>query len=407
MTPAAGANAVQPDLFDPFPADRVETPERPLPKVGFDAKAHAFAVVEAVNRARTDPPAYAAALEAQLAGCYSGVTFTPPWGGRLKTEEGEANLLELLQQLRAMSPKPALRLLNPLSEAAQQLGEEVAASAEGRGKHNTSLEERLKSRGKWAGAGGEAVVYSVRQPDAMVAMLLLGDGDATRRNRTFLLRDDLKVAGVGLADHAKLDSVGVLTLVSMFAINLPEATSVECQGDVTPAFQDVLDAIPSEQVTCPPRSLVSAPCLVRRLYLVVRPCHRDRHPPPTPHPHPHPHPHPPSPPHQQPPHHSSRPPPHPASPVLAGARHCDRRSGQGQEGPAGLRAHRRLDHRHGARRLQARQPPQVGLRRRVRPRRRRSWLGRGGSLRTPGFRRPGWLVGCGEGEDAPSMLRAR
>jgi len=105
------------------------------------------------------------------------------------------------------------------------------------------------------------VVYSVRQPDAMVAMLLLGDGDATRRNRTFLLRDDLKVAGVGLADHAKLDSVGVLTLVSMFAINLPEATTAECQGDVTPAFQDVLDAIPSEQARDEPRPPTLTPTL--------------------------------------------------------------------------------------------------------------------------------------------------
>ena len=46
-------------------------------------------------------------------------------------------------------------------------------AASGRGKHNTSLEERLKARGKWAGAGGEAVTFSVRQPDAAVAMLLL------------------------------------------------------------------------------------------------------------------------------------------------------------------------------------------------------------------------------------------
>ena len=52
---------------------------------------------------------------------------------------------------------------------------------------------------------------------------------------------------MGLADHAKLDSVGVLTLVSMFAINLPGAVSVECQGDITPDFQNVIDAIPSEQ----------------------------------------------------------------------------------------------------------------------------------------------------------------
>ena len=61
------------------------------------------------------------------------------------------------------------------------------------------------------------------------------------------VRTPSQVAGVGLADHAKLDSVGVLTLVSMFAINLPGAVSVECQGDITPDFQNVIDAIPSEQ----------------------------------------------------------------------------------------------------------------------------------------------------------------
>ena len=84
-------------------------------------------------------------------------------------------------------------------------------AASGRGKHNTSLEERLKARGKWAGAGGEAVTFSVRQPDAAVAMLLLGDGDPRRVNRTFLLRDDLKVrvrikvrAGVGLRLRVRL-----------------------------------------------------------------------------------------------------------------------------------------------------------------------------------------------------------
>jgi formate-dependent nitrite reductase cytochrome c552 subunit len=58
--------------------------------VGFDPRAHAFAVVEAVNRARTNPPEYGDALAASLTGCYSGQTFSPPWGGRLKTEEGEA-----------------------------------------------------------------------------------------------------------------------------------------------------------------------------------------------------------------------------------------------------------------------------------------------------------------------------
>lgn len=55
------------------------------------------------------------------------------------------------------------------------------------------------------------------------------------------------MAGVGTADHRNGGSVGVVTLASMYAINLPSAVTVECQGDVTPQFQQVIDAIPSEQ----------------------------------------------------------------------------------------------------------------------------------------------------------------
>ena len=89
VTPSSGSDSLQPQGFDPFPADKLDIPDRALPKLGFDPRAHAFAVVEAVNRARTNPPEYADALAASLAGCYSGQTFSPPWGGRLKTEEGE------------------------------------------------------------------------------------------------------------------------------------------------------------------------------------------------------------------------------------------------------------------------------------------------------------------------------
>ena len=77
--------------------------------MGFDARAHAFAVTEAVNRARTNPPDYADALAASLAGCYSGQTFSPPWGGRLKTEEGEGQPARAAAAL-ILSPTPTLTL---------------------------------------------------------------------------------------------------------------------------------------------------------------------------------------------------------------------------------------------------------------------------------------------------------
>ena len=54
----------------------------------------------------------------------------------------------------------------------------------------------------------------MQAPEAVAAQLLLADGDKDRRNRKFLLNGELKVAGVGFADHPKYGSVCVITLVA-------------------------------------------------------------------------------------------------------------------------------------------------------------------------------------------------
>ena len=41
-------------------------------------------------------------------------------------------------------------------------------------------QERLSGRGTFSGSAGEAVVYGVRQPEAIAAQLLISDGDPQR-----------------------------------------------------------------------------------------------------------------------------------------------------------------------------------------------------------------------------------
>jgi len=234
-----------PSSFDPFPADREPTPTLDLPSIVLDLRMHALAVIEHVNRARADPPAYGVQLRAQLDGCFEGTVFNCPssWGTRrLRTVEGEAAVASLTSLLATTKAVPVLRLVPALNSVAQQLAEEFAA-----GKEPTQLMERMKARGTFSGSAGEAIVYGVQQPEAIAAQLLISDGDSQRRNRSFLLNGDLKVAGFGLAEHPKHDSVCVLTFATLFAAPLSEKTTVECQGEATPAFLEVIDAIPSEQ----------------------------------------------------------------------------------------------------------------------------------------------------------------
>jgi actinin alpha len=240
-------SAMAPKSFDPFPADRQPVPALPLPKVTLDLRAHGLSVIEHVNKARKEPNNYAAKLEADLVGAYEGSTFTcpPSWGGRkLRTAEGEPALQDLLRTLRkAPGNLPVLRLVSALDDAAQQLAEELGSGAAS----TTPLVNRLQARGTFSGSAGEAVVYGVRQPEAIAAQLLLSDGDQQRRNRSFLLNGDLKVAGFGLADHPAHGSVCVLVFTSLFATPIHEAAQAECQAEPSELFMRIIDAIPSEQ----------------------------------------------------------------------------------------------------------------------------------------------------------------
>ena len=75
------------------------------------------------------------------------------------------------------------------------------------------LPDRLATRGRFNGTAKEAIVYGARKPEAIVALLLLCDGDKKRQQREFLLDKDLTVGGMGLAEHEQHGSVATGALV--------------------------------------------------------------------------------------------------------------------------------------------------------------------------------------------------
>jgi hypothetical protein len=101
---------------------------------------------------------------------------------------------------------------------------------------------------------GEAVEYGMRSPEAIVTMLLLSDGDKTRKNRSFVLNPDVRFAVFSLVESDAKGPVGVLSLLSHFYKTIDGNRTVEMQGPIEkrrrpmpPEMRDVLDAIPSEE----------------------------------------------------------------------------------------------------------------------------------------------------------------
>ena len=124
------------------------------------------------------------------------------------------------------------------------------------------IEDRLRGLGTWSGVAGEAVMWGMRKPEAVVTMMLLCDGDPQRKNRAFALNPDVKMAAFASTEltpaapraaDARHGPIGVLSMLSQFYPVLDGERTVEFQGPIErrrrpmpPAMSEVLRAIPSE-----------------------------------------------------------------------------------------------------------------------------------------------------------------
>ena len=250
---------------DPFPLDEAPASEPPPAHEMTEEEASelSLSVIQRVNRIRTQPKMAAAEMRQRMKSAYDGNTFSPPWlrGGKpVVTKEGITALDDLCERLEKMPPLNPLEHLPALQIAAYKLGDELASGKDR--KHTSAIEDRLRSVGTWSGVAGEAVMYGMRLPEAIVAMMMLCDGDLARKNRAFVLNPDVKFACFASTEMALKNTaggrvvgpIGVLSLLSHFYPVLKEEITVEFQGPVEkrrrPMPEDmarVLRALPSDE----------------------------------------------------------------------------------------------------------------------------------------------------------------
>jgi uncharacterized protein YkwD len=164
-----------------------------------------------INRARSDPAAYAEDLRRQRR-YFDGNIFQPPRSEGVMTNEGVAALDDAIRFLERQEPLPPVSLADPLNRSA--LAHALDQQRTGRIGHNGSdgstFSERISRQGMWQGMAAENIAYGDNDASGVVQQLIVDDGVADRGHRSNLFSGLVKNMGAACAGHAQYDQVCVM-----------------------------------------------------------------------------------------------------------------------------------------------------------------------------------------------------
>ncbi len=174
-------------------------------------------IVEEVNRARTNPAAYAAWLKGQRPH-YRGTQLRRPGETPIRTQEGLAAVDEAIRWLEKQRPAGALVLSRGMSLAARDLAAPQGASGGfgHTGPDGSSPSDRIERHGRWESLIGENVAYGQRSARDVVAAFIVDDGVPGRGHRKNLFNPAYRVMGVDCAPHAVYGTTCAVTFAAGF-----------------------------------------------------------------------------------------------------------------------------------------------------------------------------------------------
>ncbi len=170
------------------------------------------AVLEELNRVRSDPAGYAALLEAILPEFEGTVRRRPGTSVLLRTREGAAAVQEAIEALRQTAPMAVLRVSRGLTAAARDLAhdQEASGTVGHDGSDGSDPLVRANRHGTVEMGMSENVSYGMSDARDVLLQLLVDDGVASRGHRRNILDARMRLVGVGCAAHPRFRTVCVM-----------------------------------------------------------------------------------------------------------------------------------------------------------------------------------------------------
>lgn len=177
-------------------------------------------VVEALNRARTNPARFASELEARIPS-YRGYIYRKPGEEvGVRTVEGADAVREAVRALRATRPVPPVRLSAGMSAgAADHVRDQGPRGGLGHdGRDRSTPASRISRYGRWFGLVSENIQYGrASTGQDVIADLLIDDGVADRGHRRNALDPNVHVVGVSCGRHATYEQMCVIVHAGDYA----------------------------------------------------------------------------------------------------------------------------------------------------------------------------------------------
>ena len=175
-------------------------------------------VIVEINKARSDPKAYALAYIEPLRYYYQGTILQYPGETGVLTNEGIHALVECIRVLTATEPVGVLYPKKGLTLAARdQARDQAKTGATGHtGNDQSTVTERMNRYGKWDLAAGENIDYGNAQARRIVISLLIDDGVMSRGHRRNILDKAFNFIGVAVGPHPTYRSMCVLDFAGAY-----------------------------------------------------------------------------------------------------------------------------------------------------------------------------------------------